>query len=315
MDQASFAALFKATNYRFRFFDLILESGGTDVDAEFNYKDLAHLEVVHNAFNVFYSHVSEDLTACVLLKPFCGLTFPMTHVSMQLAKNHLFFHDSILNVIMTSEVRFESLPDCRVRVTTRYGVGAPKLLLPLVYPLFKRLLTRSYDALMKDDVPMRDRRGQIRRWGVVIAKTSYGFAETLDIRAQHVFAGGADPIPDAVEVPIAAVSEAPTFIGRSDHLGLQLFRRSGAIEIYPRMCPHEGACLDRERLGEERALKCGWHGRLFGPVVRFPVNQTTGMFTSAFHRFTVAEGRLRIEALAEAERGQRTDWSLPATAA
>jgi hypothetical protein len=37
---------------------------------------------------------------------------------LQLAKDHLFFHDSFLNVVLTSEVTTKPLPDHRVSVKT-----------------------------------------------------------------------------------------------------------------------------------------------------------------------------------------------------
>lgn len=311
-DQAAFAANFRNTNYRFRFFGLSIESGGTDIDIEFNYKDLAHLEVVHNTFNVYYSYISADVCAGILLQKLFGLSFPLTHVSIQLGKNRLFFHNSIFNIIMTSEVVIEPLPDLRVLVKTRYGIGAPRLLLPFVFPLLRRLLTRNFHTLMAGDIPMRNRRGEIRSWGTRIGKPSYGFNETLDIRQQHVFPPDDDRESYAIGVPLASISSSPPIlVGKSNHLGLQIFRKDRFIEVYPRMCPHEGACLDREKLDDPRGLACRWHGRLFRPVLRFPVDQESGEFVSSLHRYVIATGTLRIETLPVGERPKAPDWTTP----
>jgi hypothetical protein len=187
--QAEFAASFERTSYRFRYFDLTLESGGDPIDVVFNYKDLAHLKVVHNTFDIFYSHIGDDVQSCVVMQKLFGMNFPLTHLALEVGENRLFFHDSFLFVLLTSEVTIEPLADHRVRTKTTYGIGAPKLLLPLVFPILKRLLTRNYRILMKDDAPMRDRRGELRRWGVQLPKTSYSFRETLDLpfgaRAGH----------------------------------------------------------------------------------------------------------------------------------
>jgi nitrite reductase/ring-hydroxylating ferredoxin subunit len=317
-DQAAFFALFRKTNYRFRFFDLSLESGGDDVDVEFNYKDLAHLEIVHKTFNVFYSYISDDIYSAVILQRFLGFTFPVTAVSMQLAKNHLFVHTSVLNIILSSEIRTESLPDHRVRVNTRYGVGASRFLLPVLFPLVKWTLTRNYRTLMADDLPMRDRRGEIRRWGARIEKTSYGFAETFDIAKQHVFAPEIEAAAEPVTISLSSVpADRSLKVGRSDHMGLQLFRRNGAVEIYPRMCPHEGACLDAGDLGERPGLTCGWHRRFFRPILRIAIEgkKDEGVFLSGVHRFTVLGEELRIEPRPSAERGKNHDWTRPAVRA
>jgi len=279
-DQAAFHAQFHRAGYRFRFFDLELKSGGTDVDVEFNYKDLAHLEHVHNTFSVFPSYIAADFYSATIMQKMFGLTIPVTTHSMQIKKNHLFVHNSLFNIILTSEIITESLPNYEVMVRTRYGIGAPKSLLPLIFPLLKWTMVRNYHRLMNDDVPMRERRGEIRRWGVLLPKKSYGFCETLDIMQQHVYPGES-PLPPSIEIAIASIKPYPAHLfGRSDHFGLQIFRRDDLLEVYPRMCPHEGACLDKVDLKGRGALRCAWHGRLFQPILRVPVNQPDAVFGS-----------------------------------
>src|SRR5713101_6434962 len=124
--QADFTASFTRTNYSFRYFELALECGGDPIDVIFNYKDLAHLKVVHNTFDIFYSHIGDDVQSCVVMQKLFGLNFPLTHMALQLGRNHLFFHDSFLNILLTSEVTTEALTDNSVRGKTRYGKGATK---------------------------------------------------------------------------------------------------------------------------------------------------------------------------------------------
>lgn len=313
--QAEFAASFTRTNYRFRYFELVLECGGDPIDVVFNYKDLAHLKVVHNTFDIFYSHIGDDVQSCVVMQKLFGMTFPLTHVGLQLGKNHLFFHDSFLNVLLTSEVIAEALPDHRVRIRTTYGVGAPRFLLPLIFPILKRLLTRNYHTLMEGDVPMRDRRGELRRWGLQLPKTSYLFSETLDLRGQHVFPSDKVEVPEPVSILLSSVpTDVPMFIGRSDHYGVQLFRRSDAIEVFPRLCPHEGACLDQKASKGGRGISCGWHGRRFGPVLRIALPAQPAEYLGLFHRFVVSSDELRIMPIPTDDRAVKADWTASAVA-
>ena len=315
-NQAEFAASFERTNYRFRYFDLTLESGGDPIDVVFNYKDLAHLKVVHNTFDIFYSHIGDDVQSCVVMQKLFGMNFPLTHLALEVGENRLFFHDSFLFVLLTSEVTIEPLADHRVRTKTTYGIGAPKLLLPLVFPILKRLLTRNYHILMKDDAPMRDRRGELRRWGVQLPKTSYSFRETLDLRARNVHRADREAVPASVAISFSALApDTPTMVGRSDHYGLQLWRRGDAIEIFPRMCPHEGACLDQKTPKADKSISCPWHGRRLGPILRIDLPAQSGEFSSAFHRYAVAGDELRITPLARTEATANADWTAPATAA
>jgi len=314
--QAEFAASFERTSYRFKYFDLTLESGGDPIDVMFNYKDLAHLKVVHNTFDIFYSHIGDDVQSCVVMQKLFGMNFPLTHLALEVGESRLFFHDSFLFVLLTSEVTIEPLADHRVRTKTTYGIGAPKLLLPLVFPILKRLLTRNYHILMKDDAPMRDRRGELRRWGVQLPKTSYSFRETLDLRAQNVHPADREAVPAAVSLTLSTLAaNTPTMVGRSDHYGLQLWRRDDAIEIFPRMCPHEGACLDQKTLKADKSISCPWHGRRLGPILRIELPARPAEFATAFHRYAVSGDELRITPLARTEATAKADWTAPAATA
>ena len=314
--QAEFAASFERTSYRFKYFDLTLESGGDPIDVMFNYKDLAHLKVVHNTFDIFYSHIGDDVQSCVVMQKLFGMNFPLTHLALEVGENRLFFHDSFLFVLLTSEVTIEPLADHRVRTKTTYGIGAPKLLLPLVFPVLKRLLTRNYHILMKDDAPMRDRRGELRRWGVQLPKTSYSFRETLDLRARNVHPADREAVPASVSISLSALApNTPTMVGRSDHYGLQLWRRGDAVEIFPRMCPHEGACLDQKTLKADKSISCPWHGRRLGPILRIDLPAQPAEFATVYHRYTVSGDELRITPLARTEATANADWTTPAASA
>ena len=273
--QAEFASSFGRTNYRFKYFDLVLESGGDPIDVVFNYKDLAHLKVVHNTFDIFYSHISDDVQSCVVMQKLFGLSFPLTHIALQLDQNRLFFHDSFLNVLLTSEVVAEALPDHRVKVTTTYGIGAPKWLLPFVFPILKRLLTRNYHVLMEVTARCATGAADLRRWGLRLPKASYSFQETLDLRARNVIKPTRDvPAPQPASVAFASIpADSPGAVWqerslrRADLPAVRMPSRSF------RACARtEGACLDQKSLnGERRSLVLlAQSGRRYGPILRIP---------------------------------------------
>ena len=125
--------------------------------------------------------------------------------------------------------------------------------------------------------------------------------------------GDREAVPAAVSIALSSVSSnVPTMVGRSDHYGLQLCRRDDAIEIFLRMCPHEGACLDQKKFKAEKSISCGWHGRRFGPVLRIPLPAQSAEFASAFHCFTVSDDELRITPLSRTEATAKADWTAAA---
>jgi hypothetical protein len=105
------------------------------------------------------------------------------------------------------------------------------------------------------------------------------------------------------------------FVGRSDHYGVQIFRRVDAIDVFPRLCPHEGACLDQSTLKGERAISCRWHGRRFGPLLRIALPAQAAEYLGPFHRFVVSGDELRIMPIPTDGRTVKADWTASAVAA
>jgi hypothetical protein len=120
-------------------------------------------------------------------------------------------------------------------------------------------------------------------------------------------------VPEPVSIALSSVSaDTPVLVGRSDHYGLQVFRRADAIEIFPRMCPHEGACLDQKTLKGEKSLSCRWHGRRFGPVLKITLPAQAAEFSGAFHRFIVSGDELRIVPIPNEGKTTSADWTVAA---
>ena len=81
------------------------------------------------------------------------------------------------------------------------------------------------------------------------------------------------------------------------------------VEIYPRLCPHEGACLDALHAPGQPAIQCPWHGRSFQPIVTLAYTQTPTTVLGPLHRFVLTASQLRIEPLGYADRTTPADWT------
>jgi len=103
-------------------------------------------------------------------------------------------------------------------------------------------------------------------------------------------------------------ADTPLMFGASDNYGVQIVRRNDAIEVFPRMCPHEGACLDQKSF-KERSISCCWHGRRFAPIVRIPLPAQATEFVGPFHRFVVSADELRILPVAVNGDTAEADWT------
>jgi len=57
-------------------------------------------------------------------------------------------------------------------------------------------------------------------------------------------------------------------LGSDGHDGIRIEAEQGELRLYPRLCSHDGACLDDvPRRGY--AVVCPWHGRVHRPLARF----------------------------------------------
>ena len=56
----------------------------------------------------------------------------------------------------------------------------------------------------------------------------------------------------------------------TDIFGIQLIRVENMIHIYPRICFHDGACLDNAKR-RDTVLRCPWHGREVPPFISYDI--------------------------------------------
>jgi hypothetical protein len=146
-----------------------------------------------------------------------------------------------------------------------------------------------------------------------LPKTSYTFQETLNLRARNVFPGEKCEMPEPVSIQLSSIPvDVPMLFGRSDHYGLQIVRRDDAIEAYPRLCPHEGSCLDQQSLKGQRSISCGWHGRRFGPIFKISLPAQPAEFVGQYHRFMICNAELRIVPIVTDGMAADADWTAAA---
>jgi hypothetical protein len=129
-----------------------------------------------------------------------------------------------------------------------------------IHPMLHRRLSRLNDVQNREDDTMRDRRIELRAAGYRFKTDTPDFVSSNVIENNTVFPPVGSPGSivlsalaerTAVEVPVA---------GRSF-----ILRRDGnSVEVWPGVCPHEGAGLKVPDL-RGNTVKCPWHGLEFGP--------------------------------------------------
>jgi nitrite reductase/ring-hydroxylating ferredoxin subunit len=130
--------------------------------------------------------------------------------------------------------------------------------LRFLHPLLNRRFVRLNEVQNAEDDPIRDRRIALRAAGYRFKTDDPDFVNSNLLENNAIFPPLGAPttfrlseLPEGQVVPLA-------FSDRE-----LIVRRGGnGVEIWPGVCPHEGARLGTEHL-HDRTVKCPWHGLEF----------------------------------------------------
>jgi len=296
-----------------------MEGDHTVEDALWNFNDILHHNYVHPALTHIPSSVGEDLASDIRLQKFFGILLPVSNVGYISGNNRLTSHSTVGTFTMINETRFEKIGPLRARAITNYTIAATPFLLAITFPFIKRSITKNFDMLMKEDFPMRERRGELRKMGFQFIDHS-NFIESMNVNDQLI-TPPSDRIPELpINIKLSDLdSEHILKIGDSDHFGLQLRLKEDTLQVFPRLCPHEGACLDLDSMQRHKkdrlpanSLACIWHGRKFKPILSIPRNELKGIYKSKFHHFYFEDGNLNIHFQTPETPLDELDWTISA---
>jgi hypothetical protein len=297
-------AALTAMGLHFKRVEVVTEGTYLPEDVDWNYKDVPHLNHVHGWATNANGLTDDDAEASINLQKIFGLRLPLvlSHYETGPYRHSYFF--TMLMYAIVCETTIERTDDGRTLVVTNYGVGSGRFWM-LFFPLISFVLRRNYRQLMTEDVPMRERREQLRSWGCSYATDGrpLTMSESLVIERDNVI------VPDVVaatdeRVDLRALPAGTTLVGRSDHLGLRLERDGDQVEVFPRLCPHEGASLD-EGVRDAGCVRCPWHGRKISSFGTLDVGEDGATLAAGPLQLDVEGTALRIRA------GVRTSSDAP----
>jgi hypothetical protein len=304
--------------FGFSQFQLVSEGHYETYDADWNYKDIPHLNALHKLVNSYPSSISDDIVTSVNLQTVAGFILPMIVVNYHSGKDRQTYYTSFLNLMLIVETTWRSLGPNHTRVETNYAIGS-RWYLKFLHPIVRRLITKNYRQLMSEDLPMRERRGRLRDWGYAYRTDGppHSFAATLHILEENMVVKREMATPTPETITPAQLEEARArdlFSTRSDHWGLRLRVADGTLQIFPRMCPHEGACLDDQPI-ERNTVKCPWHARILRPLAAlpYPFAPDAAPVELRYHRLVPSAAGLAIE-FKDAPLAEKADPSEQAAA-
>jgi nitrite reductase/ring-hydroxylating ferredoxin subunit len=282
--------------FRFSQFTMTSEGDYSADDADWNYKDIPHLHEVHALAESHPAVVGRDINCSVNLQRILGVWFPITLVNFEYEKNRQIYYTTLLFFVLIIETRIESRGPIRCAVHTNYSIGSSPWLFFLV-PLLKMLVKRNYWVLMSEDIPMRERKGDLRKLGYTFRKDgdTYSFIGTRSIMRENLCAP--QNASNIIRVNYATLLDGKqeALAGDAGLLGFRMVRVAEEVVVYPRACPHEGASLDKSDC-TGGFVKCRWHGRKVAPIGRFRWGQNAHFGVRAY-RAEVAGETITVEYL------------------
>ncbi|MCR9191809.1 MAG: Rieske 2Fe-2S domain-containing protein [Gammaproteobacteria bacterium] len=289
----------KIEGFDFSEFSLINEGVYSVSDADWNYKDIPHLHYVHRLAEAAPSYASDDQIASIVVQKIPGFTIPLSvFIYENTPTSQLYYTANFFFILIVESVYTELEPN-RTRVTTTYSIGSAKWL-KWTFPMLRWLIKRNYRDLMSTDIPMRERRGQLRNWGYEFHNDAptYSYAKSVNIRPDNVILPVKQELPDhciTLKLDENLPKEGEFFWGKDDAWGLRLVRTSDKLRMFARMCHHEGASLDKEPCVNHK-LQCPWHGRKSLPIATFDLAQTDNQEAeSRLHHISFADGLISIK--------------------
>ena len=250
-------------NYKFDTFTVASFGEYNKEDSDWNYKDVPHLNIVHQNVDSVQAFISDKVAGSVNTQkiPFFGFKFPMTLINYEYENyNQVYFSTLGPYLIIVNTVSRQE--GDRTLVDTKYGIGS-RGFFSIFHGLIKRAINKNYKVLMSEDIPMRERKGKLRKLNHDFYKPdeTYSFNFTQEIFRANTFIKTSSNAEITLNIEDIYNSDERVSMGNGDGL-LSFFitKENNKVKLWPKTCPHEGAELNINCIHNERIL-CPWHHR------------------------------------------------------
>lgn len=242
-------------------------------DADWNYKDVLHLNTVHTKVQSIHGTLDDDLGTGIALQKVGPIPFPLVVVTYATSERSLTYYMTMGPFILVVYSEYEALGANRTKVNTTYNVATSGIA-RLAIPLIRRIIRGNYRTLMREGLPMRDRRGVLRARGFSFHSDGRPrtFTETRDFLIKNVVPPERTGTKTESFALDALDKNGAQLVGSDDDCGLRVEHQDGDLLFFPRLCDHEGASLDCAALRHGR-LSCPWHAKAIHPLARVPISE------------------------------------------
>ena len=256
-------------NYKFYFF--VAESNGNyfPEDSDWNYRDIPHSKFIHKNLTSVKAYSSKDTYGGinVVKLPFVHLSIPLMAISYEQSKFNQMYFSTIGPYILLVNTVSKKIKENETNVKTSYALGS-KGVFNYFHKFLSKLILKNYKKLMSEDVPMRLRRGELRKHGHKFysdINVSYKFTEEIN-RANVYLKTNSVKETNIQKSDIDSSKDGDVLGERFGLLSFFISEKDNVKKLWPTTCVHEGANLSKKCIKGEKIF-CPWHNRIIKPLL------------------------------------------------
>lgn len=262
-------------DYKFYFF--VAESNGNyfPEDSDWNYRDIPHSKYVHKNLTSIKAYSSKDIYGGIniIQLPFVNLSIPTVAIIYEQSKFNQMYFSTIGPYILIVNTVSKKIKENETNVKTSYALGS-KGIFNYFHKFLSKLILKNYKQLMSEDVPMRLRRGELRKHGHKFysdINASYKFTEEINRANVSLDTNSVKEIN--IEKSNLDKSKDGDILGeRFGLLSFFISEKNNVKKLWPTTCVHEGANLNKKCIKGENIF-CPWHNRIIKPLLLYKKNE------------------------------------------
>lgn len=256
-------------------------------DLDWNHMDPHHRPHIHNTYTEAARLCTSPIHQVSVTRPSKKLPFLMCVTDVMLRPNLFFQTFTIFNMLFVlCVIRSYQENGSTIQQTDWYIVSKP--VFKFLHGYFSRRLLRLNKKQNDEDLPVRNRRFELRKLGYRFRSDDPNYILSSSLESATI-------PPKLSGSHTVELKKLNGELGRFSVERLDFVYRpdgSGGWLIWPAVCPHEGGPLDCNR-PEGHLLRCPWHGIKFRALA---LGAARSQGTCGGAKFTLEDGRVRVEA-------------------
>lgn len=291
----------RAQGFSRKMFCLMSEGVWNFDDADWNYKDIPHVNYVHELIDSIPVTIDNAYLNLIIFQKIFFLKLPAALQNFDYSENEQMYYLNFGFFLLIVKSKITSLGDNRTRVETQYNVYAQRLINFLFFPLVKKIIERNYRNLMLGDLPMRERRGWLRGRGYEFNRKypnkKYSFSETLELTDSVKLPNNLIPSHYTLKMDDSG-NASEWLLGDPDYLGLRIVKVNTKVNFYRRICMHQGADLSAVPILRDAVILCPWHNKPCSALATLDLDEEVQIHTKEIKvHFSRSSGTLKLEVL------------------